>query len=142
MRAMGIDYGEVRIGIALSDEMKILATPYETYNQKNKTTDETIEYFMNIINEKKVDEIVIGLPLNMKGEEQDIAIKTREFALALSNVSKLNPIFIDERLTSVLVNRIMNETNMSWQDRKKVIDKMSAAAILQTYLERIRSKNG
>ncbi|MDD4350829.1 MAG: Holliday junction resolvase RuvX [Clostridia bacterium] len=134
MRAIGIDFGLVRIGIAFSDEMKILATPFDTYRTKDFDSD--IEYFANLINEKKVDTIVIGLPKNMKGEEQEIAHKTKEFAENLQKKTQRKLIYIDERLTSVYVDRIMISADVKWQDRKKMIDKLSAATILQNYLDR------
>lgn len=134
MRAIGIDFGLARIGIALSDEMKILATPYETY--KTKDFDSDIEFFDDLIKSKKVDTIVIGLPKNMKGEEQEIAQKTKNFAEHLQKKSQCKLIYIDERLTSVFVDRIMISADVKWQDRKKLIDKLSAATILQNYLDR------
>jgi len=70
---MGIDFGLARIGVAFSDEKKFLASPYETYKRKGEEQD--IQYFSNLIKEKNVDEIICGLPLNMQGEEQEIAKK-------------------------------------------------------------------
>ncbi len=134
MRAMGIDYGTARIGIALSDEMKMIATPFDVYRAKN--TDEDYEYFDNLIKDKNVDTIVIGLPKNMKGEEQEIAEKAKTFGENLKKITGLPVIYIDERLTSVFAERIMIEANMKWQDRKKIVDKLSAATILQNYLDR------
>ena len=77
MKTMGIDFGLARIGIALSDDTKFLATPFETYKRKSEELD--IQHIIEIIKSKNVDEIVCGLPMNMAGEEQEIAIKTREF---------------------------------------------------------------
>ena len=77
MRIAGIDYGEKRIGIAFSDLLKMLATPYGTY-EVNGSVD--FEYFKKLFNDYQVELIVIGLPLNMKGEEQLIATKVRDFA--------------------------------------------------------------
>ena len=71
---MGIDFGMARIGIALSDETKFLASPYETYKRKNEQED--LNHIANLIKEKNVDEIICGLPYNMQGEEQEIAKKT------------------------------------------------------------------
>lgn len=134
MRALGIDFGTARIGIALSDEMKMIATPFDVYRAKN--TEEDYEYFDNLIKDKNVDTIVIGLPKNMKGEEQEIAEKARNFGDNLKKITGKPVIYIDERLTSVFAERIMIEANMKWQDRKKIVDKLSAATILQNYLDR------
>ena len=73
MKAMGIDYGEARIGVALSDLLKMLASPYDTYYVKHTNEDE--QYFLDLIKQENVDTLVVGLPYNMKGEEQEIATK-------------------------------------------------------------------
>ena len=88
MKSMGIDFGMARIGIALSDDTKFLASPFETYRRKNDKED--LHHIINIIKEKKVDEIVCGLPYNMQGEEQDIAQKTREFINNLLNIYSIS----------------------------------------------------
>ena len=77
MKAMGIDFGLKRIGVAFSDETKFLATPYEVYVRQNNTQD--IQHFVDLIEKNKVDEIVCGLPMNMQGNEQEIAELTRSF---------------------------------------------------------------
>ena len=88
MKAMGIDYGLKRIGIAFSDETKFLASPYTVYHTKDETSD--LNFLANLIKQNKVDEIVCGLPLNTKGEEGEIAKKTREFMLKLKKIYDRN----------------------------------------------------
>ena len=109
MKAMGIDFGLARIGIALSDDTKFLASPFVTYNRKCEELD--IAYFTNLIKEKNVDEIVCGLPYNMQGEEQEIAIKTREFMQKIEQQTGLVVNFVDERLSSSIAEDILKDSN-------------------------------
>ncbi|MBQ8522547.1 MAG: Holliday junction resolvase RuvX [Clostridia bacterium] len=133
MKAMGIDYGEARIGVALSDLLKMLASPYTTY--LNKHTDEDYQYFLDLIKREKVDTIVVGLPYNMQGEEQAIATKAREFANNLERLSGCKLVLIDERMTSVVAEDILKQKYRDWRDRKKHLDEVSAMVILQDYLD-------
>jgi len=133
MKAMGIDFGLARIGIALSDDTKFLASPYVTY--KRKTEQEDLTYFVSLINEKKVDEIVCGLPYNMQGEEQEIAQKTREFMQKLHELTNLKIEFVDERLSSSMAEEMLKETERDWKKRKEKLDAVAASIILQDYLD-------
>ena len=130
---MGIDFGMARIGIALSDDTKFLASPFETYKRKNEQDD--LQHIINIIQEKKVDEIVCGLPYNMQGEEQEIAQKTREFISKLLNKYSINVVFVDERLSSLMAEEMLKETERDWKKRKEKLDAVAASIILQDYLD-------
>lgn len=133
MKAMGIDYGEARIGIALSDLLKMLASPYDIYLTKH--TDEDYQYFLDLIKRESVDTLVVGLPYNMKGEEQEIAQKARTFAENLANRSGCKLVLVDERMTSVVAEEILRQKYRDWRDRKKNLDKYAAMVILQDYLD-------
>lgn len=133
MKAMGIDYGEARIGVALSDLLKMLASPYTTYHTKNE--DEDYQYFLDLIVKEKVDTLVVGLPYNMQGEEQAIAIKAREFATSLAKRSGCKLIMVDERMTSVIAEDILKQKYRDWRERKKHLDEVAAMVILQDYLD-------
>lgn len=133
MKAMGIDYGEARIGVALSDLLKMLASPYTTYYAKGTTED--IDYFIDLINKEKVDTLVVGLPYNMQGEEQAIAVKARAFANTLSERSGCKLVLIDERMTSVVAEDILRQKYRDWRERKKHLDEVAAMVILQDYLD-------
>lgn len=133
MRKMALDYGEVRIGIAFSDIMNIIANGYETYTRKDLDSD--LQYLASLCKEKEVDTIVIGLPVNMDGTEGERAIKTREFAEKLSTITQLPIKFLDERLTSVSAEKMLIEASVRREKRKQVIDKISATIILQNYLD-------
>ena len=130
---MGIDFGLARIGIALSDDTKFLATPFETYKRKGEELD--IQHLIEIIKAKNVDEIVCGLPMNMAGEEQEIAIKTRTFMEKLKELTNITIEFVDERLSSLMAEEMLKETERDWQKRKEKLDAVAASIILQDYLD-------
>ncbi len=133
MKTMGIDFGLARIGIALSDDTKFLATPFETYKRKGEEQD--LNHLVEIIKTKNIDEIVCGLPMNMAGVEQEIAIKTREFMANLQQKYAINIVFEDERLSSLMAEEMLKETEKDWKKRKEKLDAVAASIILQDYLD-------
>lgn len=135
-RIMGIDYGDKRIGIALTDLMQIIASPYEVYKTVDEKTD--IEYICNLIKSQQVNIVVIGLPLNIDGSEGERARKTRMFALKISEIVNVDIVFQDERLTSVEADDILNNAKIKPRERKNLIDKLSACIILENYLNERR----
>ena len=132
-RKMALDYGEARIGIAFSDLLCMIASGYETYCRKD--IDRDLDYLTTLASKQEVDEIIMGLPLNMDGTEGDRAVATKEFGELLSKHSGLPITYVDERLSSVEAEDILKQAHIKWQDRKKYIDKISATIILQTYLD-------
>lgn len=132
-KVMGVDYGDVRIGIAFSDLTRLIASPYETYTRKKLDLD--IEYLANLIKEKDVKVVVFGLPLNMDGSEGDRVLRTREFADLLYEKTQVKIEFMDERLTSVSAENILLSANVRRDKRKQIIDKLAATIILQEYLD-------
>ncbi len=134
MRKMGLDYGDVRIGIAFSDLLGIIANGYESYTRIN--LDKDLDYLSNLAKKNDVDEIIIGLPINMDGTEGERVVKTREFGSLLSKCSGLKVNYIDERLSSVSAERLLIEADVRRENRKKVIDKVSATIILQSFLDK------
>lgn len=136
MKTMGIDFGLARIGIALSDDTKFLATPFETYKRKGEQED--IQHLIDVIKSKNVDEIICGLPMNMAGEEQEIAKKTREFMLKLNENIDIKIEFVDERLSSLMAEEMLKETERDWKKRKEKLDAVAASIILQDHLDEKR----
>ena len=136
MKAMGIDFGLKRIGIALSDATKFLASPFSTYHRKDEEAD--INYFVDLIDKEKLDEIVCGLPLNMQGEEQKIAHLTREFMAKIAEIKPIKISFVDERLSSLMAEELLKQTEKDWKKRKEKLDSVSASIILQEYLDKER----
>lgn len=137
MRKMALDYGEVRIGVALSDPLGIIASGFETYTRRDLSAD--LAYFKDLCAEKEVDEVVIGLPINMDGSEGERANATRDFGEKIGEATGLKVTFLDERLSSVSAERLLIEADVRREQRKKVIDKVSATIILQNFLD-INSK--
>lgn len=136
MRTLGIDYGDKRIGVAISDPLGIIATGIAVVG-KGETFEQDIQEIGSLINKYDgVDGIVVGLPRKMSGEAGIQVEKVMKFVEALKQAFKINIITSDERLTTVEAERALIETGMSREKRKKVIDKSAAAVILQSYLDR------
>lgn len=138
-RVLALDIGDVRIGIAVSDIMQIIANPVESYTRKKNNTPADIAYIVDMIKAREVDTIVSGLPLGMSGMETQQTEKVRQFCLLLGEASGLDIAFVDERLTTVSAERVLLEGNVSRANRKKVVDKLAATIILQSYLDGSRS---
>ena len=132
-RVMALDYGDVRIGIALSDVTRFLASGYENYTRKN--IDDDCKHIADIVSSNNVKIIVIGLPLNMDGSKGERVEKTYEFAEVLKKFTDAEIEFLDERLTSVSAEKILISADVSRKKRKEVLDKLSATIILQDYLD-------
>ena len=124
MKVLGIDFGEKRIGLAISDELKMLARPLQIYSP-----DEFWETIEQELKENQVEKVVVGLPINMSGGDTPQTIKTREFAQKLENDIGIPVEMQDERLTSKMV-----ESNDPTQHR----DDQAAALILQSYLDKTK----
>ncbi len=131
-RIMCLDYGDVRIGIALSDLLQTIASPYETYTRKNLQAD--LDYFKKLATEKEVERIVIGLPYNMDGTSGERILVTKEFGVKLSEHLGLPVEYVDERLSSVEAEDILAEAGVKAINRKGLIDKIAAGIILESYL--------
>jgi putative Holliday junction resolvase len=132
MRIMALDIGDVRIGIAVSDPMGIIANPLETYLRRGLKND--VLYISNLIKQKDVKILVAGLPISMNGGDNPQVIKTKEFCTALKESIDIDVNFFDERLTTQTAKNVLIEADMSRENRKKVIDKVAATIILQNYL--------
>ncbi len=136
MRVIGLDYGTKTVGVAISDEMKLIAQPLVTIERKqaNKLR-QTYAAIEQIIMEQQVELIVLGYPKNMNNTEGERVEATKEFKEALERRTGLEVILVDERLTTVEANRILEDTGVALSARKEHIDKMAAAIILQNYLD-------
>ena len=132
-RILGIDYGDSRVGVAVSDLLGITAQGVRTI--KNKGIEKLLLELKDVIKEYFPTKIVIGMPKNMDGTEGFRAEATYEFAEQLKTIFKGEIIFFDERLTTVAASRYLNETNTRGKNRKAVLDTVSACIILQNYLD-------
>lgn len=136
-KILGLDLGTKTIGIAVSDGLRMTATPLETIKRKKFTHD--AERLVELIEANAVSALVLGLPLNMDGSEGPRAQSTRTFARNLSKHTDLPVIFWDERLSTAAVTRTMIEADLSRARRGQVVDKLAAAYILQGVLDRLRT---
>lgn len=130
---MALDVGDVRVGLAVSDLMGIIANPLETYHRKK--TDDDFGYIAALAREKDAELIVCGLPVGMNGAENAQTLKTREFIARLAEYTTIPVRFIDERLTTVSAEKALIEGGVRREKRKTVVDKVAAAIILQNYLD-------
>lgn len=134
MRIMGLDVGDKKIGVAMSDPMGWTAQGIKTiYRQENKNND--IDEIKKIIDEYKVDKIVIGLPKNMNNTIGPQGEKVIEYSKKIESMFNIPIVFIDERLSTVAVERTLIMADVSRSKRKTVVDKLAAQVILQTYLD-------
>jgi putative Holliday junction resolvase len=133
MRVLGIDFGLRYIGLAISDELGIIARPLGKYERKGE--EEEKEFFRNLIEEWGIKEVVIGNPLHLNGRISEVSMKCQEFANWLKENFSLEPVLWDERLTTVQAERILKESGMNRKRRKNFVDKLSAVIILQSYLD-------
>lgn len=138
MRVIGLDYGSVTCGVAISDETLLIASPVETI--RYKTMEELLTKLDIYFNEYKIDKIVLGNPINLDGSISTRSELTLLFKDELIKRYNKEVIMMDERLTSVIVNNMLIMGNTSRENRKKVVDKLAASVILQSYLD--RSNNG
>lgn len=136
MRILGLDYGEVRTGVAMSDALGILAQGLETI-EHNGSDKKLLERIKEIIQKYEISKIVIGYPLNMNATKGPRIEKTDAFIKKLESETKLEVVKIDERLTTVASHRTMTELNISKDKKKKIVDTISAEYILQMYLDKI-----
>ena len=136
-RLMGLDYGDSRTGVAVSDLLGITAQGVESI--KHTGDKQLILRLSEIIKEYQVKKIVIGLPLNMNATTGARVEKTKKFIEKLKNDFSLEVVTIDERLTTVASHRTMTELGVNKNKKKNIIDMMSAVLILQMYLDRNRN---
>lgn len=135
MRILGIDYGDARVGVAVSDLLGITAQGVGTLQNKGmKTLTADLE---KIIEEYKPEKIVVGLPKNMDGTTGFRSEATYKFTEALKNIYNGEIVLWDERLTTVGASRFLNETNTRGKKRKNVVDTVAACLILEGYLNSI-----
>ncbi len=135
-KLLGLDLGTKTIGVAISDSLRMSATPLTTIRRSKFTQD--AEQLDTLIEENKAIGIVLGLPLNMDGSEGPRVQSTRAFARNLSARISIPIVFWDERLSTSAVTRTLIEADVSRSKRAQVVDKLAASYILQGALERLR----
>lgn len=137
-KLMGLDLGTKTIGVAISDGLRMAASPVETIKRQKFTQD--AERLLVLIAQNNVTGIVVGLPLNMDGSEGPRAQSARAFVRNLRQKVDLPMVFWDERMSTMAVTRTMIEADLSRARRAEVVDKLAASYILQGALDRLRPR--
>ena len=132
-RTLGIDFGSKRVGLALSDRLNLIASPYRTLDYVSEK--ELIAQFKSIVYENNIEIFVLGLTINMKGEDTIQTKKVRNFKKLLSGLG-LPVIYEDERLSSISAKNSLVLQNIKTGHNKGAIDRTAAAIILQQYLDK------
>ncbi|MBM3875688.1 MAG: Holliday junction resolvase RuvX [Verrucomicrobia bacterium] len=133
MRILAIDHGTVRLGIAVSDELGMIALPLDYIPAE--PADACVEKLRGLIAEKTVTQLIVGMPRNMNGTYGPQAEKVRAFVAMLKGALQLPIRTWDERLTSAQANRVMLESGVRRERRKEKVDSMAAAILLQSFLD-------
>ena len=137
---MGIDYGDARIGIAISDPFGWTAQGLDTILWKSNIN-LPIEKINKLIEEYGIEKIIVGYPVNMNGSLGERALKTEKFIKRLSDkIGNINIIKWDERLTTVAAHKLLSEVGVKASKRKKSVDRIAAIYILQGYLDSLRNE--
>ena len=138
MRILGLDYGSKTVGVAVSDALGWTAQSLETITRKEENKlRKTLARIEALVKEYEVEKIVLGYPKHMNNEQGDRCAKTESFREMLERRTGLPVILQDERMSTVSAERILMEGGVRRENRKEHIDKMAAAFILQTYLDRL-----
>ena len=136
MRILSIDYGDARVGIAITDPLNITAQGLETI-QRNNSDKIVLKRLDEILEQYDIDTIVVGMPLNMNGTKSERAEVTEKFIHKLKcKYNKIKIETIDERLTTVAAHRTMNYLDVNKHKKKNIVDTISAVYILETYINK------
>lgn len=136
MRIIGLDVGDKRIGVAMSDLLGLTAQGVETLHRKSNV--ETFTRMSTLIKENNVTKLVVGLPKNMDGSLGEQGKKVQKFMERFLRTHEIDVIYWDERLTTTAAHKMLITADVSRSKRKKVVDKIAATFILQGYLDSIR----
>jgi putative pre-16S rRNA nuclease len=131
-RVLGIDLGEARVGLAISDELGMLAHPLETVQARER---DPVERIAEVVEREKIETILLGMPRNMDGSYGPAAEKARAFAARLQTRVQCAVKFWDERLTSVAAQKALHASGRSVKQSRAVIDQVAAQILLQSYLD-------
>lgn len=140
-RILALDVGDKTVGLAISDELQIIVTTLNTIFRTSKLEDR--DKLKEIIDQYGVKTLVVGLPKNMDGSLGTQAKKVKKYMdFMKKNLDDIEVVYVDERLTTVSATRVLIDTNVRRENRKKYVDSIAANYILRTYLDMQRGKNG
>jgi putative Holliday junction resolvase len=132
-RLLGVDYGRVRVGLAISDDAQSIALPLDTLQRRTESLD--AQYVRDLLDDYQPVGIVVGLPVHMSGEEGEQAAAARAFGSWLAGVSGLPVVYWDERFTSAAADVSLQALEFSKERRRQLRDRLAAQALLQGYLD-------
>ncbi|MCL4202345.1 MAG: Holliday junction resolvase RuvX [Pirellulaceae bacterium] len=132
-RLAGIDYGTVRIGVAVTDASRILASPLENYNRRSVQAD--ADYFRRLADDEQIAGFVVGLPVHSSGDESQKSIEARRFGQWLHEITGRPVTFYDERFTSAQARNLLDSAELTKKKRRSRLDKVAAQIILASFLE-------
>lgn len=138
MRKLGLDIGQKRIGLAISDTTGTIARPLATIERS--TFQDEARTIKKYIDEMQVDEVIAGLPIDLRGQKAVAAQNIEKYLEQLEEKLQLPIIRIDERLTTKIADQMLKSAGLKSEKRKKIIDETAAMLILQSYLERVKSE--
>jgi putative holliday junction resolvase len=132
-RLAGIDYGTVRIGVAVSDESRIVASPFENYQRRSTQAD--ADYFRKLAESEQIVGFVVGLPIHNSGRESQKSEEARRFGHWLRDITDRPVTFHDERFSSVQADQLLGDADLTRNKRRKRLDQVAASIILTSFLE-------
>lgn len=132
-RLCGIDYGTVRIGIAISDPGQSIASPLETYNRRTEALD--AKYFLQLAKTEELVGFVVGLPVHMSGDASEKSTEAVKFGTWVFEQTEIPVAWVDERYSTAMAREMLGQSNMSGKKRKSMLDKIAAQILLSAYMD-------
>lgn len=132
-RIAALDFGTVRIGIAVTDPQQKIASPYANYERRGEEQD--AHYFCQLVTQEKIALFVVGLPVHLSGEESQKSLEARRFGAWIADKTGIGVIYFDERFTTRMADELLSEGNFTKKRRKSRRDKLAAQILLTAYLE-------
>ncbi len=133
-RVAGIDFGTVRIGVAISDPRRTISSPLENYTRRN--TEQDAAWLRELVDDYDIVRFVVGLPIHLSGDESQKSHEARLFGKWLEQTTGVPVVLFDERYTTVMAEQILQSANLTSKKRKAARDKLAAQILLSAYLER------
>jgi putative Holliday junction resolvase len=130
---LGVDFGSVRVGLAISDADRRIASPLTTHHRR--APDQDAEYFRKLVDDEAIGQLVVGLPIHLSGREGEKAAEARAFGRWLTEITGLPVVFWDERFTSVEAEQSLQAAGLTRKRRKGRRDRVAAQLLLQAYLD-------
>jgi putative Holliday junction resolvase len=136
-RLVAVDYGTVRIGLAITDQGQSLASPFGQYQPRNERLDR--QYFVDLVGQERVVGFVVGLPVHLDGRDSQLSVRAEEFARWLREATGIPVKMFDERFTTAFADEIIREAGLTRGKAKQMRDKLAAQILLTTFLESTRA---